>query len=59
METFNIGRKVADSKKQAAPAYSFGSRHKNKSETYGPGPIYSIRGLASKGKDTPPGIPQK
>lgn len=54
---FHTGTKVPDSKKKAAPAYSFGQRHKSASDTFGPGPApYDIRGLGAKGKDTPPAL---
>ncbi|CAH1711407.1 unnamed protein product [Chironomus riparius] len=52
-----LGTKILDSKKSAAPAFSFGSRHQNNTRTIGPGPsAYNIVGLAAKGKDTPPQI---
>ena len=48
---------MVDSKKGAAPAFSFGQKHFAKSETFGPGPAqYNITGLAAKGKDTPPAM---
>lgn len=51
------GKKLTDSKKGRAPAFSFGSRHGNKSESLGPGPgQYNITGLSAKGKDTPPAV---
>jgi Sperm-tail PG-rich repeat len=50
-----IGTKLSESKRQAAPAYSFGQRHRGKAETLGPGPaFYNIYGLSVKGKDQPP-----
>lgn len=52
-----LGTRILESKKIAAPAFSFGARHMNKNSTYGPGPAqYNITGLAAKGKDTPPQI---
>lgn len=52
-----LGTRILESKKTAAPAFSFGARHMNKNHTYGPGPAqYNITGLAAKGKDTPPQI---
>lgn len=52
-----LGTRILESKKTAAPAFSFGARHLNKNQTYGPGPAqYNITGLAAKGKDTPPQI---
>jgi hypothetical protein len=33
-----LGTKILESKKTAAPAFSFGARHMNKNQTYGPGP---------------------
>lgn len=52
-----LGTRILESKKTAAPAFSFGARHMNKNSTYGPGPAqYNITGLAAKGKDTPPQI---
>lgn len=49
-----LGTKVVDSKRQAAPAYSFGQRHKPRTESFSPGPLYNITGLGCKGKDAPP-----
>jgi len=50
-----VGTRIVESKKTAAPAFSFGARHMGKGYTYGPGPAqYNITGLAAKGKDTPP-----
>lgn len=43
-----------DSKRAAAPAYSFGQRHRPRTESFSPGPLYNITGLGCKGKDTPP-----
>lgn len=52
-----LGTRILESKKTAAPAFSFGARPLNRNLTYGPGPAqYNITGLASKGKDTPPQI---
>lgn len=52
-----LGTRVVDSKKNAAPAFSFGQKHFAKPDTYGPGPAqYNITGLAAKGKDTPPAM---
>lgn len=52
-----LGTRILESKKIAAPAFSFGARHMNKNLTYGPGPAqYNVTGLAAKGKDTPPQI---
>lgn len=52
-----LGTKVVDSKRGAAPAFSFGAKHKGKTDTIGPGPAeYNITGLGAKGKDTPPQI---
>lgn len=52
-----LGTRILESKKTAAPAFSFGARHMNKNSTYGPGPAqYNITGLAAKGRDTPPQI---
>lgn len=52
-----LGTRIVESKKSAAPAFSFGSRHSGKSNTFGPGPAqYNVTGLAAKGKDTPPQI---
>lgn len=45
---------MVDSKRQAAPAYSFGQRHKPRTESFSPGPLYNITGLGCKGKDAPP-----
>lgn len=50
-----LGTRVVESRKSAAPAFSFGSRHSFQNKGYGPGPAnYNISGLAAKGKDTPP-----
>ncbi|XP_043269482.1 sperm-tail PG-rich repeat-containing protein 2-like isoform X3 [Venturia canescens] len=47
-----IGKTVPDSKRERAPAFSFGSRHSNKNESPGPGPgQYNVSGLCAKGKD--------
>lgn len=44
------GTKVIDSKRPAAPAFSFGQRPKSKADTYGPGPAnYNIAGMSEKG----------
>lgn len=52
-----LGTRVVESRKSAAPAFSFGSRHSFNNKTYGPGPAnYDVSGLAAKGKDTPPQI---
>lgn len=52
-----LGTRILESKKTAAPAFSFGARPLNRNLTYGPGPAqYNITGLAAKGKDTPPQI---
>lgn len=52
--------RVQDSRRQAGPAYSFGSRrnqNKTQCESIGPGPAqYNISGLGAKGKDTPPAM---
>lgn len=54
---FVLGTRILESNKTASPAFSFGTRHMNKNQTYGPGPAqYNITGLAAKGKDTPPQI---
>lgn len=40
-----------DSKRNRAPAFSFGSRHGNKNESPGPGPgQYNVTGLSAKGE---------
>lgn len=49
-----LGTRVVDSKRAAAPAYSFGQRHRPRTESFSPGPLYNITGLGCKGKDTPP-----
>lgn len=50
-----LGTRIIESKKNGAPAFSFGSRHMFSNRTYGPGPAnYNVSGLAAKGKDTPP-----
>lgn len=56
MIVFRIaGTKVTDSLKQTAPSYSFGSRHRKRQDTAGPGPAeYDVTGLGAKGKATPP-----
>lgn len=55
-----LGVRVPDSRRQAAPAYSFGSRRnqsKTQCESLGPGPAqYNISGLGAKGKDSPPAM---
>ncbi|XP_018336730.1 outer dense fiber protein 3 isoform X4 [Agrilus planipennis] len=49
-----IGTRPLDSKTGRAPAFSFGNRHNDKTETIGPGPgQYNVTGLSAKGKDTP------
>lgn len=52
------GVRVPDSRRQAAPAYSFGSRrHQDQCDSVGPGPAqYNVSGLGAKGKDTPPAM---
>lgn len=54
----NLGVRVPDSRRQAAPAYSFGSRrNKDQCDSIGPGPAqYNVSGLGAKGKDTPPAM---
>ncbi|XP_068083198.1 ciliary microtubule associated protein 1A isoform X1 [Anabrus simplex] len=50
-----IGVTVPDSKRNRAPAFSFGSRHGAKNDSPGPGPgQYNVTGLSAKGKDSPP-----
>lgn len=49
------GSKVTDSRKLAAPSFTFGQKHRFATETLGEGPAkYNITGLGNKGKDTPP-----
>ncbi|KAJ1529597.1 hypothetical protein ONE63_006366 [Megalurothrips usitatus] len=50
-----IGTVAPDSKRERAPAFSFGSRHGAKNDSPGPGPgQYNVTGLSAKGKDSPP-----
>lgn len=37
-----VGTRILDSKKGAAPAFSFGARHSGKPDTYGPGLILTM-----------------
>lgn len=49
------GTKVPDSRKHAAPAFTFGQKHRQTVHSLGEGPAkYNITGLGNKGKDTPP-----
>ncbi|KAK7864335.1 hypothetical protein R5R35_009178 [Gryllus longicercus] len=49
------GSSVPDSKRNRAPAFSFGSRSGGKTDSPGPGPgQYNVTGLSAKGKDNPP-----
>ncbi|KQS70756.1 outer dense fiber protein 3 isoform X11 [Drosophila erecta] len=49
-----IGSKVPDSKKKAAPSYSFGHKLGGKYDTSGPGPAqYNVTGMRAKGRDYP------
>lgn len=49
------GTKVLDSRKHAAPAFTFGQKHRPTVQSLGEGPAkYNITGLGNKGKDTPP-----
>lgn len=52
------GVRVPDSRRQAAPAYSFGTRrNQGQCDSIGPGPAqYNVSGLGAKGKDTPPAM---
>lgn len=46
-----------DSRKLAAPAFSFGQKHRYNINTIGEGPAkYNVTGLCNKGKDNPPAI---
>ncbi|XP_071653626.1 ciliary microtubule associated protein 1B-like isoform X2 [Temnothorax longispinosus] len=48
---------VTDSKRERAPAFSFGSRHATKNNSAGPGPgQYNVSGLSAKGKDAAPAV---
>lgn len=50
-----IGTKVTDSRKSAAPSFSFGQKHRQTEQSLGEGPAkYNVTGLGNKGKDTPP-----
>lgn len=52
-----IGKTVPDSKRERAPAFSFGSRHETKNVSPGPGPgQYNVSGLSAKGKDAAPAL---
>lgn len=45
---------MPDSKKKAAPSYSFGHKLGSKYDTFGPGPAqYNVTGLRAKGRDYP------
>uniref|UniRef100_A0A0A1XJM1 Outer dense fiber protein 3 n=1 Tax=Zeugodacus cucurbitae TaxID=28588 RepID=A0A0A1XJM1_ZEUCU len=50
-----VGKKVPDSKKPGAPAFTFGQKHRSNFDSIGPGPAqYDVSGLGMKGKATPP-----